>query len=139
VVKVMDRITHVLVVLQHAWKWIFAGGLATLLTAFWEPLMKALKSFYEAQEARYKSRKAKAEAHLVEIAAPNAEHEAKIQDAMGRFRKHFNDAETRFPGQHVVPDIQPSPGDDLDVHNEALRRIKQEYAKPTGRRSLLLA
>jgi hypothetical protein len=52
-----------------------------------------------------------------------------------RLRKHYNDTAAKFPGQYVVPIIQPSDDDDIEVFNEAMRRTKNEMQpKPTLRR-----
>jgi hypothetical protein len=124
----MEIIAHVLAWMQHAWKWLLAGagGLAIAIRVFWEPIMKAWKSFYEALEARHKARKAKADARISEATLPDIEWEARVQDMVRRFQRRYNETEAKFPGKHYTPNILPSPEDDIEVFNEAMRRIKKQ-------------
>ena len=64
----------------------------------------------------------------------NAIFEAAVQTMMRRINKHYDNAQYR--GDSVFPTVNPSPGDNLDVFNEALRRVKKErgpYVNPRPR------
>lgn len=98
-------------------------------------VLQKLKLFHEMREAKAKRRSAEIDQEIAEARRGTSLFEAKVGDMERRFRKHYNDSAAKFPGQHVVPIIQPSDDDDIEVFNEAMRRLKTEMQpKPTLRR-----
>lgn len=133
----MDSISHhIASFVQQSWKWIVGGGLVLFLGLFWKPIMEMLKSLADIREAWHKAGTAAAQHRIAVAETPHAEWEASVKDMMRRFRRHYNEAEAKYPGKNIVPIIKPSPEDDLEVFNEAMRRIKIENAKVHGGRLL---
>ena len=98
-------------------------------------VLQKLKLFHEMREAKAKRRTAEIDQEIAEAKRGTILFEAKLEDMERRLRKHYNDTAAKFPGQYVVPIIQPSDDDDIEVFNEAMRRTKNEMQpKPTLRR-----
>ena len=98
-------------------------------------VLQKLKLFHEMREAKAKRRTAEIDQEIAEAKRGTELFEAKVGDMERRFRKHYNNTAAKFPGQYVVPIIQPSYDDDIEVFNEAMRRIKIEMQpKPALRR-----
>lgn len=97
--------------------------------------LQKLKLFHEMREAKAKRMTAEIDQEIAEAKRETALFEAKVGDMERRLRNHYNDTAAKFSGQYVVPIIQASADDDIEVFNEAMRRTKSEMQpKPTLRR-----
>lgn len=118
----MNSITHALASVQHVWVLIVGGGLILFVTVFWEPVMKILKSLAETMEAWHKAGTAKAQHRIAETGQPHALFEIQVADKIREIRKLK--AEKAKP--NIFVDIKPGPNENLEVFDEAMRRIKNE-------------
>jgi hypothetical protein len=96
------------------------------ILAHWKPwewpghFMNWLESFHKMREAR-------ANANIAEAKEPNAIWEGKVAHMMDKIRIAQNEVQAEHPGKTLdFSNIQPGPDDDVQVFQEAMRRIKEK-------------
>jgi len=94
-----------------------------------ERFIKMCKSWHEMKEASAKRRIAEAQAKVAKMGAAKEVFEANVAQMTREIRKLQNAKRKEYPSRNVVPDIKPAPGDDAEVFDEAMRRIRYASAR----------
>src|SRR5690348_858863 len=89
-----------------------------------ERFMKIWRSWHEMKEASAKRRVAEAQAEVAKIGVATGVFEANVAQMIREIRKLQNAKRKEHPSRNVVVEIEPAPGDDAEVFDEAMRRIR---------------
>jgi len=88
--------------------------------------MSFLAKWKEFRAASHRERIAKVEADLADAGKPGALREIQIAETMQKIRDLTNANARQNPGRQIFLDLQPDDGEDREIFDEAMRRIKQE-------------